>query len=302
MRIILATNKTLPRNGKQELDTGYHYVQKPLEDLGHTVYFYDIISPEDPDFDVIVALFKPDLIFCCFTANPYIAPYEPWQSVANITETTDVKTFHWFCDDTWRFDNFSKTACKLFSYCSTPEPEYLEKYLLSGYNNILLGGWHANSEYYPPTEKDIDISFVGGMNQSREEFFSGLKIPVTLGQGLSIEELFNFYCRSKIGVNLSLNSNDPEGKTQMKQRVFELAAAKAVVLTEYHSGLEAFFDTEKEIVTFSNKEEFIEKANYLLANPEEAEEIAERGHARFLKDHESKIRLKFILEEVFSGS
>ena len=178
----------------------------------------------------------------------------------------------------------------------------MSKFKEEGYDNILLGGWHANKDYYPDAEKDIEISFVGGMNQIRRDFFSALDDAVTIGQNLSIEDLFDFYSRSKIGVNLSLNSNDPEGKTQMKQRVFELAAAKCTVLTEYHSGVESFFEVDKEIVTFSSPQEFTEKANYLLANPKKASKIAERGHARFLKDHESKVRLKFILEEILDGS
>ncbi len=298
MRILLTANKTLPRNGKQELDTGYHYLQKPFEELGHQVYFYDTVAPVEPDFNKVVESFSPDLIFCCFTGNAGITPYEPWNDILRITRQGKIKTFNWFCDETWRFENFSKHICWYFHNCSTPEPAYVDKFKDLGYENIQLGCWHVNKDCYPEVEKDIDISFVGGMNQTRRDFFSDLKIPVTVGQNLSIEELFDFYCRSRIGVNLSLNANDPEGKTQMKQRLFELAAAKSVVLTEYHPGIETFFEVGKEIVTFSTPEEFTKKANYLLSNPDEAAEIAQRGHDRFLKDHESKVRLKRLLENI----
>tara|TARA_A100000172_G_scaffold55597_1_gene35680 strand:+ start:2275 stop:3174 length:900 start_codon:yes stop_codon:yes gene_type:complete len=295
LKILLTINKTLPRNGKQELDIAYHYIQKPLEDLGHQVLMYDTVKPVESNFNKVVVAFRPDLIFCCFTGNAGMTPYEPWNDILKITRQGNIKTFNWFCDDTWRFDNFSKHLCWYFSSCSTPEPSYVDKFKDTGYKNILLGCWHVNSDYYPETKKDIDISFVGGMNQSRSEFFSGLTVPVTIGQGLSIDELFSFYCRSKIGVNLSQNANDPEGKTQMKLRVFELAAARSMVLTEYHPGLETFFELEKEVITFKNKEDFEAKANYYLNNPLEAEKIALRGYNRFMKDHESKIRLKNIL-------
>lgn len=298
MKILLTLNKTLPRNGKHELDTGLYYLEKPLKELGHEVCFYDTVSPVEADFSKVVESFSPDLIFCCFTGNVGMTPYEPWNDILRITRQGKIKTFNWFCDDTWRFENFSKHICWYFTHCSTPEPEYFDKFRSIGYENIQLGGWHVNKEFYQEAQKDIDISFVGGMNQTRRDFFSGLKIPVTVGQNLPIEDLFDFYCRSKIGVNLSLNANDPEGKTQMKLRVFELAAAKAVVLTEYHPSLEHFFELEKEIVTFKTKQEFEEKANYLLANPDEASIIAERGHQRFLKDHESKIRLEAILSNI----
>ena len=302
MRILIAVNLTLYREGKYELDTGFHYLYEPLVKLGHEVYFYDTVRPIEADFDKIVSEFSPDLVFCCFTGNRMIAPHEPWDSIRKLTEGEKVKTFNWFCDDTWRFDDFSSKACWNFNYCSTPEPSYISKFKDIGYKNILLGAWYVNSDYYPSTEKDIEISFVGGMNKDRQEFFDSIKVPVTLAKNLTIEQLFNFYCRSKIGINLSINANDPEKKTQMKQRVFELAAANCVVLTEDHSGLHEFFEEGKEMVTFSNKDEFEEKVNFLLSNPEESKEIALNGYNRFIKDHESKVRLSNLLEEIFNES
>lgn len=300
MKIITVVNKTYPRDGKQELDAGLHYLYEPLKALGHEVYFYDTVPVHvEGDFDLIVREYKPDLVFCCLTANPTITPSEPWPDLLKLTRLGEIKTFNWFCDDTWRFDNFSSRACWHFDYCSTPEPSYISKFKEIGYKNILLGNWHVNKDYYPPTKKDIELAFVGGMNPTRQEFFSKSSVPVTTAGGLGIEQLFNFYCRSKIGINLSVNSNDPAKKTQMKQRVFELAAANSTVLTEYHPGIEEFFDIGSEIVTFAGVKDFEEKVNYLLSHPEEAREIAENGHERFLKDHESKIRLKKILEGIF---
>lgn len=297
-RIIVAANKTLPRNGQQELDTGIFYVVEPLKKLGHEVYFYDTVAPEEPDFDEVVRRFNPDLIFCCFTGNPYITPYEPWESIQRITYKGKIKTFNWFCDDTWRFDTFSSKVCWLFSYCSTPEPSCMEKFREIGYDNILLGAWHANSQYYPSTEypdKDIDLSFVGGINEERKKFFDKSGVSVTLAQGLDVEELFKFYCRSKIGINLSVNANDDQKKTQMKQRIFELAAANCVVLTEYHEGIEDFFEVGKEVVAFEGVRDFEEKIKHLRSNPIEAQEIADAGRRRFLRDHDSCVRLEKIV-------
>ena len=300
MKIIVAVNKTLFRNSKPELDTGVFYLYEPLVELGHEVYFYDTVAPTEPDFDEIVRRFNPDLVFCCFTGNPQITPFEPWGSILRLTRLGKVKTFNWFCDDTWRFENFSSKVCWYFDYCSTPEPAYIDKYKELGYDNILLGNWYVNSEYYPLIEKNIDLSFVGGMNQERKAFFSKSEIPVTISGGLTVEQLFDFYCRSKIGINLSVNANDPQKKTQMKQRIFELAAAKCLVLTEYHEGIEDFFEIDKEIITFSGEKEFAEKVKYLQDNPAIVKEVAFNGYTRFLKDHEAKVRLGRILGELFN--
>ena len=298
MRIIAVTNKTLPRNGKNELDTGLYYLIKPLESLGHTVELFDTVNPEKP-FNILVNDFNPDLVFCCLTGNPNHTPYEPIPSILRLTRLGKVKTFNWFCDDTWRFSSFSSQICWAFDHCSTPEPSYVERYKEIGYDNIHLATWYSNVDCFPDLEKDIDISFVGGITPDRQQFFSSCKVPITGAQGLSIDELFQFYSKSRIGVNLSVNANDPEKKTQMKLRPFELAAAKCLVLSEYHPGIEEFFELDKEIITFSGVDEFKEKVNHLMKNPNEVNRIAEAGHQRFLRDHESKVRLSKLLEDIF---
>jgi len=284
-------------------DTGYWYTYLPLKQLGHEVYWYDTVDPDEKDYNKIVETFKPDLIFCCMTGNPDITPYEPWQSIKKETDSGRIKTFNWFCDDTWRFEGGSDQVCKLFSVCSTPEPTYIQKYKEIGYSNIILGNWHANSEFYPVrpfAEKDIEISFIGAPNPARNMFFDSISAPVQRIFGISQEEVFEAHARTKIGINLSFNDNDPQRKTQMKQRIFEVPAGAGLLFTEYHAGIEEFFEIDKEVVTFKTFGEFSEKANFLLKNPKVVERIAKAGHQRFLTEHDSKIRLANILEQIRS--
>ena len=146
MKILLTLNKTY----RGMPDAGHWYTYLPLKELGHEVYWYDTVNPpEKYSYDKIIEHFKPDLIFCCMTGDRAITPYEPWEHIRRETVTGRTKTFNWFCDDTWRFDKFSKIACSCFTVCSTPEISYVDKYKKIGYNNILLGTWHANSDFYP---------------------------------------------------------------------------------------------------------------------------------------------------------
>jgi spore maturation protein CgeB len=108
------------------------------------------------------------------------------------------------------------------------------------------------------------------------------------------------YSLSKIGVNFSVNANDPEQKTQMKARMVEVPASNSLLVTEYTPGIEEFFEINKEIICFKEEKEMIEKIKYLLNNDSVRNKIAEAGYRRFLKDHESKVRLKNILERVNS--
>ena len=90
MRILLTTNKTLS-NGKEKWIDGTHYnIYLPLKDLGHEVYFWDTVEPDEPDYQKVIDQFKPDLIFCCVTGDISLTPAEPimWDIIPKIHEYT----------------------------------------------------------------------------------------------------------------------------------------------------------------------------------------------------------------------
>lgn len=304
MKILIVINKTLPRvtnDGKVKgvLDASFYNLYIPLLELGHTVYFYDTINPVIKDFNDVYDKFKPDLIFCCITGNSQVTPYEPLEKIKEITEAGDCITFNWFCDDTWRFDTFSKHVCNLFYACSTPEPSHIEKYKNINYNNILLGCWHvSNNMYCKHTEYLNDISFVGGLTNCRTEFFNTLKMPVVYKTGLAYEDLFNLFASSKINLNLTVNDNDPNKQPQMKLRLFEVVSTGGFLLTQYTPNLEQFFDIDKEIVVFNTVDEARDKINFYLNNDTSRTKIARAGYLRYIKEHTSKTRLNKLLSDI----
>ena len=101
-----------------------------------------------------------------------------------------------------------------------------------------------------------------------------------------------------MGINLSTNDNDPQRKTQMKQRMFEIPAGAGLLLTEHHEAIQNFFEIDKEIVTFRTIDEFKKKCEFLLKNPTVVKKIAENGYKRFMREHDSKVRLKEVLKEI----
>jgi len=297
MKILLTLNKTY----RDRSDSGYWYTYLPLKKLGHEVYWYDTVEPEEKNYSKIIETFKPDLIFCCMTGNPHITPHEPWESIKKETDSGRTKTFNWFCDDTWRFNNFSSKVCRYFNICSTPEPTYIQRFKDIGYNNILLGTWCANSEFYPKIKfnnKKHEISFIGYPTPYRKSFFERCKLPIKNVYGLTNEEMFGMHSNTKIGINLTTNDNDPQEKTQMKQRMFEIPAGRGLLLTQYHEGIEEFFVIDREIITFKTEDELVKKANFLIKNPKVTKKIADSGHKRFLKDHDAVKRLGKLLEEI----
>lgn len=301
MKIIVVANKILNRNNQNFFDASYFNFYIPLLELGHDVIFYDTINGSDKPFDLIVEEFSPELIVCCLTGNPMVTPYEPINEIEKITQEGKIKTLNWFCDDTWRFDSFNKQICKKFTYCTTPEKKYLEKYKSIGYDNIILGNWHCNESFNINSNKLVNIGFCGGLTESRASVFQFLKdsgIEISNFYGVSYEDIFRIYGCSKIVFNLTVNNNDSEKKRQMKLRIFEAVCSGSFLLTEYIDGIEDLFELDKEIVTFETKEEALEKICYYLQNETEREKIAEAGHKRFLKNHTSKIRLTEILNQL----
>jgi spore maturation protein CgeB len=299
MKIILVTNKTY----RGVPDGTYWYVYQPLLRLGHQVYLYDTVEPDEKDFNKVIEILKPDLIYCVLTGDTTIGQYEPWDQILKETLSGRTKTFNWFCDDTWRFDTFSKLACHYFTVCSTPERAYIEKYKEEGYDNIIVGNWHANSEFFQPkpmSDREHFISFIGAPNPSRTDFLEHSGIFIETLYGLNQMEMFAAYSNSQVGLSLSVNNNDPKKGTQMKQRLFEVTAGGGVLLTQYHPGIEEYYEIDEEMMTFESPEELREKTLSLAKDPKMLENIASAGHKRFLKEHDSKIRIEKILKEIMA--
>ena len=297
MKILFTANKTY----RGSIDGGWWYFYLPLIDMGHEVYFYDTVAGDNNTYSEVIETFKPDLIFCIMTGDAGIAPMEPWQDILNETKTGRTKTFNWFCDDTWRYNNFSKNACHYFNACSTPEKSRVADYKKDGYDNIIVANWHANSKFYEAKayeSKTTDISFIGYLTASRKSFFNRVDLPITFLSGITQEELFDAHTTTKIGINLSHNDNDTQGKTQMKQRMFEVPAGGGMLLTQYHEGIEDYYKIDSEIVTFRDSKKKKKKAKFLMDNPNVSRNIAERGYKRFIREHDSSVRLSQTLKDI----
>lgn len=301
MKIILVANKYLNRKGLKRLDASYWNFYIPMLELGNEVLFYDTESgsKDGRSFIDVVKDYKPDLIFSILTFNKNFMKFEPIEEIENITKEGLIKTFNWFCDDTWRFKEVSSKECWKFLACSTPEPKYIEEYIKIGYKNIYKGYWHSNESLSHITDyshKVYDVSFCGHINNQRFRILNNYKI--TNFYGVSQEDMFLNYSQSKIGINFSLNENDINKKTQMKLRMMEIPSVNTLLLTEYTEGIEELFKVDKEIVTFKEENEMNEKLKFLLRNENIISKISNAGYDKFLSEHTSKKRLTYILENI----
>jgi len=102
--------------------------------------------------------------------------------------------------------------------------------------------------------------------------------------------------RGDIGlVDFSANTaQDLARQETANMRIFEVTGSGALLLAEYHDNLKNYFELGKEIETFKNAQELIEKIHYYLAHPEAREAIAKRGQQRCWRDYSMRKRAEYL--------
>ena len=139
--------------------------------------------------------------------------------IKNITKKSGAITFNWFCDDHWRFDNFSKYWALLFHWIVTTDSEALEKYYKIGYKNVIKTQWACNHFLYRSLSlpKIYDVTFIGQPHGSRKKIIEKIKkVGINIecsGQGwpngrVSQEEMIRIFSQSKINLNLTKGSGN----------------------------------------------------------------------------------------------
>lgn len=231
----------------------------------------------------------PDLLFCILSG------LEPDSFLEYITTSTREEryiTFNMFCDDSWRFTDFSSKVCFCFRACSTPESKALEKYASVGYKNIINLPFLVCEDLYcveKNIEKNINISTFSRYQTAErlrmKNLLSSQLSPSVFGENESFEKMLITMNKSKIVMNLVQSSKNNK---QMKMRIFEAPACGALLMTESYKEIDNYFIENKEYVSFESLEECISKCTWLLRNPNKLSKIAQLGHERWKREHEAK--------------
>lgn len=308
MKIILVAPKSITHHKVMDTEFRFDYAYwnfyLPLLSLGHQVIFFDTSIWGNKELSFVIENEKPDLLFCIMTGDHSTCPQEPWEAIKKETDSGRTLTFNWFCDDAWRFDSFSKVVCNHFNaVVTTDNPEDVQKYKKIGYDNCIFAHWHANRDVYSGIHsiKMAHMSFVGNPYGDRASIFEKLKeneIQIEHCTKVGFEDMIWNYSRSLMGLSLSKNSNDGSGKLILKARPFEITGVGTLLIAQNAVGLEECFVPNKEVITFDTIEELIEKSKFLVSKPKIIGEVAQAGHRRFLRDHDSKIRLSKVLQEI----
>jgi spore maturation protein CgeB len=78
---------------------------------------------------------------------------------------------------------------------------------------------------------------------------------------------------------------DVASRSASNRRLFECTGVGTCLLTDRKANISTLFEPDREVVTFSGIEECIDKAKWLLDNPQQRRTIAEAGQRRALAEH-----------------
>lgn len=158
-----------------------------------------------------------------------------------------------------------------------------------------------------------DISFVGSYNaekypeyRPRADFLYavyrrlsplGVKFCFKDGKGLSIAQQRQFIQRSRINLNFGAACDDgPERSWGLPERCFGIPACGGFLLSEERRHAQDSFSPGSEWAAFASIDDCVDKIQYYLAHMEEARAIAERAHARVMREHTYEHRAQALLE------
>jgi spore maturation protein CgeB len=259
-----------------------------------------------------VAEYDPDLVFAVLFRDEV-----PPDVLVELRDRPRPLTFNWFCDDHWRFEDFTSKVAPLFNACSTTARSALPKYERLGYTSVIKTQWACNQNIYRRTGQPLthDVTFVGQPHGDRRQVIGHLAqrgIGVeTRGTGwpegrLGQDEMVSMFAESRINLNLSNSSTRSLIRRllgrrfgdQIKGRNFEIPGCGGFQLSGRSEDLESYFEPDKEIVLFASQEELVEKIQRYLKDEPARAAIAEAGYRRAIGEHTYDQRFKAIFEHL----
>jgi hypothetical protein len=159
---------------------------------------------------------------------------------------------------------------------------------------VLVGGHNARREHFVSRLLDLPLEIYGKWGK-RARSNPGIRKRVK-ARGIWGEALLRVYNTSKIVLNIT--NWDPARYPALNQRVFDVPATGAFLLTDYSPELEQYYRIGEEVVCYSDVEELKDKARYFLANDAQRTAIAGKGYKRALTLPTISDRMREVITQV----
>ncbi len=186
-------------------------------------------------------------------------------------------------------------------FIKTNFPEVHTEYLALNSNEQRLGfetaiTWEATRIYRAScVEQILDFKPLIAGDDGWEIIFNKKRHMFTRHEELNYySELHKFYPMSDI----NFNCTSKQMKGAVNQRIFDVPACNAFVLTDWREQMDNLLEPEKEIISYREPEEAPELVKYYLANPKDRERITTAARKRILSEHTWDHRIKKLLHDM----
>ena len=267
---------------------------------------------------------KPIDILICLAQAP-ITP----TALANLRKM-GVVTVLWFVEDYLRF-TYWKQMAPFYDFIFTIQTgECVDAIKKAGCQNVYYLPVACDEKIHVKqnlSKEDIKrwgspISFFGAGYHNRQQFFASMcELPFKIwgtewptckpfdrmvqegGRRLTPQEYTKVFNATTININLHSSTEcdgvDPSGDF-VNPRTVELASSKAFQLVDKRKLLPDMFKEGEEIITFSNRDELLEKIDYYLTHEDDRQKVIEKSYKRAMKDHTYTSRIREMLSYIYS--
>lgn len=178
-----------------------------------------------------------------------------------------------------------------------------------GQISLIENGHFARRKLLTEVAKSIDIElYLSGNTKIASKPFSKFTVSLikNIGPNETLElyklgrkskgalfgiDMYNKFHNSKIVLNKHI---DLAGDNAANIRLFEATGSGTCLLTDYKKNIDNFFEIGKEVLVYKDNDDCIKQIKYLIANPDEANKIAEAGQKRTLNNYNYANRMVFL--------
>lgn len=302
---------------------------KAFQNAGHHCELFTLNNGLN-ELKLMKQSFQPDLILA-------MAGLKISKPILEFLKQTKEKSAIWMTEDPYYID-WTIPLITYFDYIFTIDQAALEQYKKLGHPCVYYLPLGTDPEIFHPTlvseEFTSDICLVGVPYSNRIELIDFLlkrtdyQIQIVgrgwsrhnnewiknLNQGLNLvnawvrpETVVNYYNGSKIILNIHRPSDEKYNKNRnviiaksINNRTFDAASCEAFQLIDSKEELVNHFEEGKEIISFQDKNDLLEKIHYYIANGEERKQIAKNARKRVLTSHTFQHRIDHLLMKIQS--
>jgi len=217
MRILYVAMKYDYGRPQQGLSFEHYNFYHSLLHMGHDIVYFDFMTLlqqhgrnwMNERLIEVARAEKPDVIFTVLFADEL-----DQRVIRTLTEDVGIPTVNWFCDDHWRFDNYSRMWAPCFKWVVTTAQSALSKYAAMGYRNVIKSQWACNPFLYRRMDIPLtyDVTFIGQPYNDRRNIIQRLRQSginaSAWGTGwesgrVSQEDMIRIFNQSRINLNLT---------------------------------------------------------------------------------------------------